>query len=460
MVRQSGPVAAPEEERRGGGVSARSVHDPLGAPEPTSSGEDAGEGRVAYIMSRFPKLTETFVLYEMAALERLGARVEVFPLMRHRSEVHHPEARAFVERAHYLPLLSWGIAMANLRSLVAAPRRYLRTWWEVVRGAWGSPRYLLGGLAFLPKCVAFAERMRSLGVTHVHAHFASHPAAAAFIIHRLTGIPYSFTAHGSDLHRDRCMLREKVHHCAFAVTISDYNRELMVQECGPRYRDRIHVIHCGVDGGLFAPEVGRGQGEPARLATRIVCVASLDEVKGHRYLLDACALLRDRGVEVRCDCVGDGPLRASLARRARDLGVEESFRLLGPLARRDVARLVRSADVAVLASYPTASGRREGIPVFLMEAMASGLPVVASALSGIPELVEHGRTGLLVPPGDPWALADALELLHANRDMRERMGTLGRAHVLSEFEQEAGARMLLDRIREEGAPSPVAAGAA
>ncbi|MBW3598786.1 MAG: hypothetical protein KY475_16110, partial [Planctomycetes bacterium] len=184
--------------------------------------------RVAYVVSRFPKLTETFILYEMQAMERCRVNVEVFPLLpagsgaqtsiegaslgaklrellrpAARNYIMHPEARAYVERAHYGPLASWEIAKAQLHYLRRRPRAYLGALATLIRANWGSRRLLLGGLALFPRMALLARKASGLGVEHIHAHFATHPAAAAFVIHRLTGIPFSFTAHGSDLHVDR-----------------------------------------------------------------------------------------------------------------------------------------------------------------------------------------------------------------------------------------------------------------
>ncbi len=207
--------------------------------------------KVAYIMSRFPKLTETFILYEMLAMEKEGVQVEVYPLLREQTEVMHPEAIPFVETAHFQPFFSLEILRANLHFLRRNPRAYLGTLWSVLSNNWGSYRFFTGVLGIFPKTVLFARQMELEDVNHVHAHFASHPAAAGFIIHRLTGIPYSFTAHGSDLHRDKHMLREKVAGSAFVAAISAYNKELIVAECQGKYRDKVAVIHCGVDTNVF-----------------------------------------------------------------------------------------------------------------------------------------------------------------------------------------------------------------
>jgi len=409
--------------------------------------------RIAYIMSRFPKISETFVLYEMKVLEDMGAQVEVFPLLRQPPGTRHPEAVHYEGRAHFIPFLSWEIIQANLRLFVREPRTYLGAWWEALTGTFGSARFFLGAFAYFPKCVAFAGRMRSIGVDHIHAHFANHPALAAMMVHRLTGIPYSFTAHGSDLHVERRMLAEKVSAASFVATVSAYNRELMAEECDEGDRDKIVVIHCGTDPTQFAgradsaPSIARARegGETLRIA----CVASLEEVKGHSFLLHACRLLVDRGIDVHCDLVGSGPLRRRLERLAAEHNLAGRVKFHGALPRPAVGRVLADADVLVLASYPTPSGKREGIPVAIMEAMMSGLPVVASGLSGIPELVEHGRTGFLVPPGDPWALADGLERLACDPGLRIRLGAAGRARVASEFDLRRGAQLLLREM--EGA---------
>jgi glycosyltransferase involved in cell wall biosynthesis len=409
--------------------------------------------RIAYIMSQFPKISETFVLYEMLAVEALGAEVEVFPLRRGPRGPRHAEAVAYEERAHYVPTFSWQAIRASLRRVARDPARCLRLYGEVLRGTWKSRKFFLGALVYFPECVAFAERMEALGIDHIHAHFASHPALAALIVHRLTGIPYSFTAHGSDLHVDRRMLDAKVEHASFVVAVSSYNRELICETCGEETRDKVVVIHCGADPSVFTARNGhasddrKGHDDETGRRLRIVCVASFEEVKGHTYLLQACRLLLDRGVNVACDLVGGGPLIEKMKEESHDLELAERVSFHGALPRDQVGRIVSAADVAVLASYPTSSGRREGIPVALMEAMMSGLPVVASGLSGIPELVAHERTGFLVPPGDPWALADRLECLADAPALRRSLGEAGRARVAEAFDLRGNARVLLGEIQ-------------
>lgn len=421
--------------------------------------------RVAYVMSRFPKLSETFVLNEMRAVAANGTAVEVYPLLRERQAVVHPEVEEWVRRAHYEPFLSLRILAAHAHVLRRQPRAYVRTLREILRGTWGSPNFFVGALGIFPKTVRVAVDMQRSGVTHVHAHFATHPALAALVVHRLTGIPFSFTAHGSDLHVDRRMLGEKIRAAAFAVAVSQFNKEIMVREAGEASRRRIHVIHCGVDPDFFTPRPGR-RAESSR-AVRLVSVASFEAVKGHRFLIDACAGLRDAGLEFRLDLVGDGPLRREVEAHVAARDLQRHVRLLGGQPRGEVARALAGADIAVLASHPTAEGKREGIPVALMEAMAAGLPVVATAISGIPELVEPGVTGLLVPSGDAAALAGALRTLIADPDLRERLGRAGRARVVRDFNLATNALALQQlftnregRLEAAEAESLAASGAA
>ncbi len=403
---------------------------------------EVGPLRVAYVMSRFPKLTETFVLFEMAAVERQGPEVRLFPLLRERESAMHPEAASYVARATFLPFLSPAILASNGQFLRRTPRRYLGTLAAMLRGTWRSPNFLIGGIGIFPKVVHAARLMQRDGVDHVHCHFATHPALAGFLIHRLVGIPYSFTAHGSDLHVDRTMLCQKVAEAAFTVTISDDNRAVFERECGGPI-STLEVIHCGVDTTVFHP-VPRVAAPDRPLA--ILAIGTLHEVKGQTHLVEACRLLAATGVPFSCRFVGDGPDRTALERQVANAGLADLVEFLGRRTRAEIAGLIGASDVLVAPSVPTRSGKREGIPVVLMEAMSAGLPVVASALSGIPELVVDGASGLTVPPGDAPAIAAALRRLHDDPELRTRLGVAARERVVAEFDVDRNAGRLVERF--------------
>jgi colanic acid/amylovoran biosynthesis glycosyltransferase len=411
-----------------------------GAHDGTDKGPlaEARRLKVAYVMSRFPRLSETFVLYELLAVEDSGVEVELYPLIRERDDVVHPEALELCARASFQPFLSLPILRSQIHYLRHSPTVYLGALRDLLAGTWGSLNFFLGALGIFPKVAHAARLMQAAGVDHVHCHFANHPAAAGFIVHRLTGIPYSFTAHGSDLHVDRRMLCKKIAESAFVVPISEYNREVMIEECGERIRPKLIVIHCGVDLAVFGPH-----DPPETGPFTILAVGTLHEVKGQSYLVEACRLLRDEGVDVACNVVGDGPDRAALTRQIAQAGLEDRVQLLGRLNRADVSDLLRRAHVLAAPSVPTRHGKREGIPVVLMEAMASGLPVVASRISGIPELVEDGVSGLLVQPRDARALADALARLESDPGLRRRLAEAGRSEVEAEFDLRKNAAVLV-----------------
>jgi len=417
------------------------------APAQSSPGE---RPPIAYLMSRWPKLTETFILYELLAVEALGQRVELYPLLRHREPVSHPEALALADRAHYQPFLSRAILASQLDAIRRRPRAYLGALGALVRGTLGSANYLVGGLAIFPKVVHMAREMEAAGISHVHCHFSNHPAAAGFIIHRLTGIPYSFVAHGSDLHVDRHMLDRKVAEAAFVVAISRDNLEEIVEEVGEAARERVEVIHCGVDTARLRP---RPDPLPADRPFTILSIGTLHEVKGQSILIEACRILRDRGVAVRCRLIGDGEDEARLRDQVAGAGLDATVSLDGRRTREEVIAALADADLLAAPSVVASDGKREGIPVVLMEAMSCGLPVVASRLSGIPELVEHEVEGLLVPPGDAVALADAIETLRNDPGLRARLGAAARRRIEREFDLATNARAILDRIAAAAARS-------
>ena len=393
-------------------------------------------------MTYFPKLTETFVLNEILAVEALDVDVRLYPLLRGHDAVIQPGAAELVARAKYVPLFDSSIFRSQLYFLRRRPLAYLRSLLDVFRDlVGGKPKVLAAGLLLFPKIVHIAWLMAHAGIDHVHCHFARHPALAGLVIRRLTGIPYSFTAHGSDVHVDRHMLCRKLTEASFAVTIADFNRQVIEDECGPPREGKLRVLHCGVDTQVFSPQPAVPASSLERL--RIVCVGTLHEVKGQPHLVEACALLRDAGIDFSCRFIGRGPDEGTLLRMISRLGLGDRVTLVGPLARDAVIQELRGADVLVAPSVISARGQREGIPVVLMEAMSCGLPVVSSRLSGIPELVADERNGLLVTPGSASELAEALRRLATDPTLRERLGTAGRATVERSFNVRTNAARLV-----------------
>lgn len=410
---------------------------------------------VAVLLSRFPLITETFILREVIEMERQGQPVRLVPLLHEAAAVVHREALPWMGRVLRSPLASPAVLAANLRALRCRPAAWLRLAAGLVRGSAASPGLLLRTLALFPKSVWIAERLEAEGVGHVHAHFATHPATTACVVSALTGIPWSVTVHAHDIFVDRTMLRQKLASASFVRAISRFNRETLARSV-PDLATEVRVVHVGIDPAVYrrlppppAPAAPAAGGAPAK----VLCVAALKPYKGLPVLLDACARLRQRGVALRCEIAGEGPLRPELERRIAAAGLAGTVELLGALPQHEVARRLGEAAVVVLPSIVAPDGQMEGIPVALMEAMAAGRPVVASALSGIPELVEDGASGLLVDPGDAAGIAAAVERLLADPALARRMGERGRETVERGFRLDRTVADLLALIDRHAAPA-------
>lgn len=409
--------------------------------------------RLAYVMSRFPLLSETFILRELDQLDAMGWEIELYPLLVEVEGVRHDEVGAWLRRIRWVPFVGSITAAANVRMFRDAPRRYLGTLARALGGNLSSPEFLPRALAVFPKAVAVAEKMRETGVSHVHAHYATHPALLAWVVHQLTGIPYSVTVHAHDLYVDQAMLRRKLLDARFVVTVSDYNRERIGRDVDAEVQAKTHVVRCGIDPAGYATEDGKGTRGPS--SAHVVSVGSLQPYKGHVHLIDAMAILRRSDVNYRLTIVGEGRERPRLERRIEELDLEACVRLAGAQTQAQVATLLRSADVYVQPSVVERSGKMEGIPVALMEAMASCVPVVATRISGVPELVRAGETGALVEPEDPHALADAIDGLARDRDLSRRLTVAARQLVEAEYDVRKNAERLSGLFRAKLEPDAV-----
>jgi len=411
--------------------------------------------RIAYVVSRFPKLSETFILREMDALERLGWRIDVYPFIHHQEAVHHPEVARWLRRLD-APDTLLAVARAHLAWLGEAPWRLLSLYGLVIRELWRGPGELARGLAAVARATLWARRARADGVAHVHAHFALHPAVAALAVARLAGVTFSFTGHAHDIYRDQAMLGTKVRRAAFVVVISRLLRDRYVAPLvAPADLARVHVVRCGVDTSVYRPrgaavpddDAQQSPEGPGHGPLTVLSVARLVPFKGLAFLVDACALLVARGYDVRCDIIGDGPLRETLRERVAAAGLHGRVRLLGARTQAEVREALAAAAVFVLPSIDAGHGDMEGAPVSLMEAMAMGVPVVATRTGAVSELVEDGVSGLLLAPGDAAALARAVARLATEPALALRLGAGGAAHVRSDFDLRRNALHLHDLLR-------------
>jgi len=395
--------------------------------------------RIAYIVSRFPHLPETFILREMIVLEELGLEVELYPLIYQRQKVVHEQASPWLERAHRLPWLSGEIILTNLKEVLHRPKLYISLWKRVLSENIRSPKFLIRAVLLFPKSVMMAKILRDENIRHIHAHYATHPALVAWIIHKLTGISYSVTVHAHDIFVDKTMLATKLRNSIQIVAISEYNKMYLSKMLGLWITNMTQVIRCGVDSNLYS---AHNYMNNKNAIFEIISIGSLQPYKGHRHLIEACAILRERGVRFQCRIIGGGNLHSELSKLISTKKLGGFVKLEGPKNQDDVAQILSGADCYVQPSVITPTGKMEGIPVALMEAMASGLPVVASSISGIPELVKNGETGWLVPPGDAQNLADAILQIHDNPDMALLRSKNARRLVNAEFDLHSNVQKL------------------
>lgn len=395
--------------------------------------------RVAYLVSRYPTVSHAFVLREVEDLRASGVEVEPFTVVRvDRDEL--VEARTREEDARTTALRPVGpvrLLAAQVRAFARAPGRYLRTLGFALRRDPLSARGLVWQAAYFAQAALLARELDRRDVRHVHVHHANVAADVALLACRLDPrLSWSLTVHGPTELHDVTGFRvgEKAADAAWVACISDYARAQVAALVAPDHWPALHVVRLGVDTDRLVPPVRAPRAPDAPF--HVLSVGRLAPQKGQGVLLEAVALLRERGVDARLVLVGEGPERAALERQVAALGLHGHVTLTGAVGQDRIADLYAEADAFCLTSFA------EGIPVVLMEAMAMELPVVAPRITGIPELVEDGVGGLLVAPGRPDLVADALAGLAADPDRAVRLGRAGREAVLSGYTAGAAAGAL------------------
>lgn len=380
--------------------------------------------RIGYVLKRFPRFSETFILNELLALEAQGATPHVFSLLTPPDEPRHARLRDLNAPVTYL---------AKPKGPVPEPDA-----WDAALFAGNDARTItsLNG-----KAAEVARLAKAAGITHLHAHFGSDPATVALLAARLIGGTFSFTAHARDIYHtyvtprvDAEKRRAKLREAAFVVTVSDFNAAHLRALC-PEAAGRIHRLYNGIDLSLFTPSEDVVPG-------RVLAVGRLVEKKGFAILVAACGILRDRGLSFDCRIIGDGPLQGALQAQIETLGLGGLVTLAGPMPQERLAEEMGTAAIATLPCVITPDGDRDGLPTVLLEAMGKAIPVVTTTVTGGPEIVEHGVTGLLCPPEDPLALAEALAALLSDPLRARAMGAAGRSRAERLFDLTTNAAVL------------------
>ncbi len=386
--------------------------------------------KILYVTAGLPGLTYTFIDREIRILAAAGYDIRAVSRETPPKGDVSDENRKYYNNILYLDRAgTLKLLLTQLRVLLCRPMNWFKNIGLIVsEKEIKKPRDRMRLLKhFLEAGYAYTQ-LKKQGISHIHAHFLTAPTSIALFLSRYLEVPYSFTMHASNIFMDPLMLRTKMSLCKKAVTISEYNKSFLLNKYGDCFTDKIHVIHCGIDPDLFTPLRAEKSGRPV-----VLSVGRVVAMKGFHYLLDACKRLKDRGILFSCIIVGDGEEKDALLRKSAALGIEDVVNFLGAQKQERVMQLLREASVFVLPSIVADDGKRDGIPVSLMEAMAMELPAVSTRLVGIPELIEHMKEGLLVEQKSADELASAIEFLLKDVDAGKEMGRQARLKVMRAF---------------------------
>ena|SRR5271165_4649231 len=393
---------------------------------------------VAYIMKRYPRLSETFIVNEIRAMERLGTRLQMFSLLAPEPPPHHPMVAEVAAPLHSLPVRLLPklaiLVRAHVASIAAAPGAY-------AIAAWCACFWSVAGLSPLSVWRQFiragfvAACCRRAGVRHIHAHFANDPAQVAHFASLMSGIPFSVTAHAKDIYlTPKRVIRWRAAAAIFVATCTDYNARHLRSLLSSKDCSKIRLVYHGIDLSAFASERKQCEDTSPESPSMVLSVGRLVPKKGHDDLIAACAVLRDAGHHFRCIIVGSGPQQRDLEALIDHHALGNVVTLAGSMTHAELIALYRRADLFALAPRIAENGDRDGIPNVIAEAMASGVPVVCTKVSGIPELVRDQLTGILVAPNDPTALAAAIGWLMSDPGRAARLARTARALVEKEFD--------------------------
>ncbi len=400
--------------------------------------------KIAYILKMYPRFSETFIVNEILELERQGIEVHIYALMLPNDGRFHAmlaDVNAPVTYVPQYPQFEMERIRADhafVRETCPAGYEQAHTYLQEHNTDATNKRFLQAG------CIA-AALLRN-PVDGMHAHFASSAARVANLVKLMIGTPYSITAHAKDIYHQDVRprsLSNKLSNARYVVTVSHYNKTYLEEILGDTPAD-IRVLYNGVDVERFKPQSGQHKRK-----NEILAVGRLVEKKGFEILLEACALLKRDAVDFTCKIVGKGKLRAALAAKIIELELEQYVELAGALPQEQVLNAYHSATVFTLPCVIAQDGNRDGLPTVLLEAMATGLPVVTTTVTGNTEIVSHRQNGLLVPPNDAVALADALKQILLSDPVQRKFGQAARDTVLTLFDVRQNVKTLATWFQEE-----------
>ena len=403
------------------------------------------EINIAYLAPEIPALSATFVYQEILQLEKMGLKINPVSIHRPINKALGDELERLEVRTFYLyEQSSVKVVISNIVLLLSSPIRYFSTIATVLSDVINVGVLSRVGRGLLYRffiAAGLVYYLRKNNIGHIHSNFAHIPTDITMYAAALHGITFSFISHANDLFERGWLLKEKVSRAKFAVTISEYNKKFLISQGADK--NKISVIHCGVDTANFSDRGNKKLSTPPILGA----LGRLVEKKGFDVLITACDILKREGVRFKLQIAGGGPLKNSLEDMAANLSLMENIDFIDSIAHESVPQWIKSLDVFVLPCKRDTHGDMDGIPVVLMEAMLSGVPVITTRISGIPELVTDEVTGLLCDPDDAICFAKKIKMLIKNIDLIQKFRINAISKVRSEFELKDNVRLLINNFR-------------
>lgn len=398
--------------------------------------------RIAYLVSQYPAASHTFIRREVMGLRARGFDVETFSVrppagVAKLASVDQAETKA---TWYVLPVKPARVAKSHLGALLERPRKYASTLKRALRHRAPGVRSLVWSAFHFVESIDLARELERRGVEHLHNHFANSGANVGYLAAHYLGLGWSLTLHGTSEfdYPAGLLLPEKIEAADFVACVTHFGRAQAMRLVDPKHWHKFHIVRAGIEPPRIKVETPLQLERP-----RLVCVARLSPEKGHAGLIEAFAQLLKGGVDADLVLLGDGPERARIEAQIRALGLRHRVHLRGQVPEEEALQAMSTATAVVLASF------MEGLPVVLMEALALGVPVVAPCVAGIPELVEHGVSGLTFPPGDWTRLAQVLRQLLADPSLRQRLARAGQQRVEAEFFVERSLAPLVAAFKEQ-----------
>jgi glycosyltransferase involved in cell wall biosynthesis len=415
--------------------------------------ESRSNKQIGYLLRSYPRLSQTFILNEILALERIGVSIQVFALTNPHEKVVQMQVDQVQAPVHYLDediqprslrnmlhenaQIAWSHLKGYLRSLV-----YIAANRGIDKGYTASSRWeCFLQAVHLTYLLILNERSTGKKIDHLHAHFAHDPALIAYLVHRIAGIPFSFTAHARDLYQvPEKALTDRIRRAKAVITCCNANMEYL-NRIAPSQQSKFSLVYHGVNLKDFQPGSNTGTGSTLK-DPLILSVGRLVEKKGFQDLLQALLIVKRRGEGFQCVIYGDGPLGKQLTAWINEHGLAPQVKLMGDCTQQELISIYQNATLFILTPVQTEDGDRDGIPNVIVESMAVGLPVITTAVSGIPELVENNQNGLLYQPHDVEGIASGIIELLRNAEKRRQLGSAASKKVAEQFDITRAARQL------------------